>query len=152
MWGLNHSPHEGTKPRTPLYFLFPSPPLLRLEKKTMVACETWRGALCYACSMACHCASYNAFTFSPTREFITTTTTNHIMSKTSSTTTRCRPFLLSITNATPSYNTLVSEVPFSPLTAFICHAILIHSVLLFACILDLIASLRNVVVFCCCGY
>ncbi|KAH1113020.1 hypothetical protein AAZX31_04G224300 [Glycine max] len=59
--------------------------------------------------MACHCASYNAFTFSPTREFITTTTTNHIMSKTSSTTTRCRPFLLSITNATPSYNTLVSE-------------------------------------------
>ena len=70
---------QRTKPRTPLYFLFPSPPLLRLEKKTMVACETWRGALCYACSMACHCASYNAFTFSPTREFITTTTTNHIM-------------------------------------------------------------------------
>ncbi|RZC07059.1 Protein STAY-GREEN LIKE, chloroplastic isoform C [Glycine soja] len=56
--------------------------------------------------MACHCASYNAFSFSPTREFFAT---NHIMSKPSSTTTRCRPFLLSITNATPSYNTLVSE-------------------------------------------
>ncbi|KAK7282666.1 hypothetical protein RIF29_11622 [Crotalaria pallida] len=51
--------------------------------------------------MACHCASYIAFPFSPTREFI--------MSK--STSTRCRPFCLSsITNASPSYNTsLVSE-------------------------------------------
>ncbi|RDY07001.1 Protein STAY-GREEN LIKE, chloroplastic [Mucuna pruriens] len=53
--------------------------------------------------MACHCA-YNAFSFSPTREFFAT---NHIMSKPS---TRCRPFILaSMTNATPSYNTLVSE-------------------------------------------
>ncbi|KAK7353260.1 hypothetical protein VNO80_18701 [Phaseolus coccineus] len=53
--------------------------------------------------MACHCA-HNAFLFSPTREFFTT---NHVMYKPSST--RCRPFLLSITNAAPSYNTLVSE-------------------------------------------
>ncbi|ESW09494.1 hypothetical protein PHAVU_009G132100 [Phaseolus vulgaris] len=53
--------------------------------------------------MACHCAQ-NAFLFSPTREFFTN---NHIMYKPSST--RCRPFLLSITNASPSYNTLVSE-------------------------------------------
>ncbi|KAK7311497.1 hypothetical protein RJT34_09686 [Clitoria ternatea] len=53
--------------------------------------------------MACHCA-YNAFSFSPTREFFTTTNT---LSKS---TARCRPFLLSsITNATPPYNTLVYE-------------------------------------------
>ncbi|KAK7351075.1 hypothetical protein VNO77_10242 [Canavalia gladiata] len=52
--------------------------------------------------MACHCA-YNAFSFSPTREYFST---NH-MSKLS---TRCRPFLLSsMPNATPSYNTLVYE-------------------------------------------
>ncbi|XP_061373348.1 magnesium dechelatase SGRL, chloroplastic [Gastrolobium bilobum] len=53
--------------------------------------------------MACNCA-YNTFSFSPNREFFTN---NIIMSKPS---TRCRPFLLSsMNNATPSYNTLVSE-------------------------------------------
>lgn len=75
------------------------------EKTIMVAWETWRG-MCYASPMVMACynsAYYNAFSISPTRVLIST------MSKPS---TRCRPFLLSsMTNATPSYKTLVSEVP-----------------------------------------
>ncbi|KAI4307210.1 hypothetical protein L6164_030421 [Bauhinia variegata] len=52
--------------------------------------------------MASHCA-YSTFSFSPTRDMFF----NNPISKSS---TRCRPFLLSsITNATASYNTLVSE-------------------------------------------
>ncbi|KAI9077521.1 hypothetical protein K1719_025322 [Acacia pycnantha] len=52
--------------------------------------------------MATHCA-YNAFSFSPSREVFSANS----VSKSSN---RCRPFLLSsITNASTSYNTLVSE-------------------------------------------
>ncbi|XP_028794435.1 protein STAY-GREEN LIKE, chloroplastic isoform X2 [Neltuma alba] len=52
--------------------------------------------------MATHCA-YNAFSFSPSRELFSTNS----VSKSSI---RSRPFLLSsITNASASYNTLVSE-------------------------------------------
>jgi len=149
VWGLNHSPHERMNEAnqehqfshiTLLSLFLHRCFSLSLEKKTMVACETWRAALCYASSMACHCA-HNAFLFSPTRDFFTT---NHILYKPSST--RCRPFLLSITNAAPSYNTLVSEVPF----LFYFHEFYQYLAFsLSACILNLMASIREFFFFFC---
>lgn len=74
-------------------------------EKTMVGDERWRGGLCYASSMACHCAYY-AFSVSPQRDFI-----NKTKLKPSA---RSKPVLLSsISSTRASYNTLVSEVLFS---------------------------------------